>query len=741
MSIEIKNSKTTNPTPYTTCLENTASIKDSLVNLNNVEFDKEAANIAVKHELDVVVVRAIGKGAISPDLSINKSSQFIKGYLNLKNSLLSEEQKIQGLLEHFCVNKKMIEQIIKGETVSEEDINVWREEIEKKSAPLTDEDKEFIREFIAAAETEEEDSARIIECSKDFGVSRNVIGSITAWKTSKDGEKVLTKELIEETPKRVFETIEEEIQDRVARAYAKGGQALADKEKDQLEKEITSKTRTQINSIAAWLKIKPNERVPEDILPKFLEQLEKEKSAKKLGKTAKNKKKLQKKGVENDKLTDSKELVKNEVNGVHFEYDNEIKNKWREKLAEFVNEQTDEIERKNMKVICLSGIKMQEAKVYIDLGFNAENIVCVERGRTKKSEKREDLEEFEKNGKDLGVKTYFGEMVDYLDENDEVFDVVSIDSIGCFSKSSVNILNKMKTSKKFLLLLNFMAKREWATQDKIKGFTYWVSPEITDNCSSKPGLESLVKTREYMENSDEVPINIAREDGLVKYVDSILNSKKFDSELWTMLEKKLSKVPFFKDEDIQMFSDNEEAFGYLQSVLVGVADTISKHLAKLFGEDFSIPLSNMVIQTMFKTNLLTKIDQFSYKNLKGSPYFSEFCVFENKDSDVIKMKQSAKEVLKIVLEIMASFNDGVEKEKVIYPTPYITDKKGRALPHISLPIKEERIVFFKKGKSIAKIRIKQLFQDISRYLDISEQNLFVKLMSGTEKIPIREEIK
>jgi hypothetical protein len=48
-------------------------------------------------------------------------------------------------------------------------------------------------------------------------------------------------------------------------------------------------------------------------------------------------------------------------------YNNEIKNKWRQKLKDFIDENTEKEKRKNMKVLCLPGVECLEIPLYIEL--------------------------------------------------------------------------------------------------------------------------------------------------------------------------------------------------------------------------------------------------------------------------------------------------------------------------------------------------------------------------------------
>jgi len=63
---------------------------------------------------------------------------------------------------------------------------------------------------------------------------------------------------------------------------------------------------------------------------------------------------------------------------VLLNYNNTIKNKWREKLKQFIDENTDKNDRKNLKVLCLPWIECLEIPLYLELWFSPENIILKE---------------------------------------------------------------------------------------------------------------------------------------------------------------------------------------------------------------------------------------------------------------------------------------------------------------------------------------------------------------------------
>ena len=111
---------------YTTCLEQFSTMQDSLMGLDKEAFDKEASRIAGDSGLDLLVVRAIGRGQISNDLSVNNNADYIRKYIQFESKNFSQDQKIETLSGIFHVNEEMIERVVSGEIIPEDEIDVYR---------------------------------------------------------------------------------------------------------------------------------------------------------------------------------------------------------------------------------------------------------------------------------------------------------------------------------------------------------------------------------------------------------------------------------------------------------------------------------------------------------------------------------------------------------------------------------------------------------------------------------------
>ncbi len=168
------------------------------------------------------------------------------------------------------------------------------------------------------------------------------------------------------------------------------------------------------------------------------------------------------------------------------EYNNEIKNKWRQKLKEFIDENTDVAKRKDMKVLCLPWLKCLEIPLYLELGFRPENIVGVEAGIVKWKKDPELIRQFEENAEKYWIQTRIGKLEKILETEETVFDVVSLDFLGPISLNSAKILSHIKFNFNTILITNFLWKRENQTREalnrlesahdgwwKLIGFEFW----------------------------------------------------------------------------------------------------------------------------------------------------------------------------------------------------------------------------------------------------------------------------
>ncbi len=134
-------------------------------------------------------------------------------------------------------------------------------------------------------------------------------------------------------------------------------------------------------------------------------------------------------------------------------YDSPNKNKWREEWMSFI-ERNLEITPQT-RVLFLAGPEALEVEGYDRLGIRRESMVCVERHR----ETAEIIE-----GLKLGIKVENAEMLDYLGDTEDPFDIVLFDYDGKINQDTVDCLERLilrgLLKEKSVLGMNLFGKRE-----------------------------------------------------------------------------------------------------------------------------------------------------------------------------------------------------------------------------------------------------------------------------------------
>lgn len=151
-------------------------------------------------------------------------------------------------------------------------------------------------------------------------------------------------------------------------------------------------------------------------------------------------------------------------------YNNEVKNKWRQKLKEFIDENTEKEKRKDMKVLCLPWIECLEIPLYLELGFRPENIIWVEAWIVKWKKDPELIARFQANAAKYWIQTRIWKLEKVLEAEETVFDIVSLDFLGPVNNNANHILEIIKYAHRSIVLTNFQGKREWKQQDVLRHF-------------------------------------------------------------------------------------------------------------------------------------------------------------------------------------------------------------------------------------------------------------------------------
>ncbi len=143
------------------------------------------------------------------------------------------------------------------------------------------------------------------------------------------------------------------------------------------------------------------------------------------------------------------------VKADQVDYTFSIKMKWRQLWGEFLDRTVPKELRAGLKILCLPSAQVEnEVKLYLDLGFRAENITGVEGGGEEARSK------FLVNAARFGINPVIGRLEDLTPQFKDPFDIVSYDFVGPFSESSKKILEHTPIAERAWILTNFMGARE-----------------------------------------------------------------------------------------------------------------------------------------------------------------------------------------------------------------------------------------------------------------------------------------
>ncbi len=363
----------------------------------------------------------------------------------------------------------------------------------KKWKPLTEEEKMSIRRYVAEWEDEKDKKQRRKEMARKHDVSTHVIWAITAWKLWENGEKILGKDSIwsaqffQNTPSVSWENLPipwESLKESEVWDVITSEQSIEDKigEEDSLisipSNILSDEDRIFIREFASEYNLQDDSQ-RSDFLQSIFDLFP--------DATIQEIKEILPNFPDDQIHTNPKRSW--EWMWALVNYNNEIKNKWRQKLKDFINENTEKEKRKNMKVLCLPGVECLEIPLYIELWFTPENIIGVEAGIVKGKIDRDLLSQFQQNASRFGIQTRLWKLEKVLMSENTVFDVVSLDFLGPISPITSDIIQLIKTQKRSLLLTNFLGRRE---SQRIQDFYHQMLQSNWTNLNDMRNSPSLV---------------------------------------------------------------------------------------------------------------------------------------------------------------------------------------------------------------------------------------------------------
>ncbi len=150
-----------------------------------------------------------------------------------------------------------------------------------------------------------------------------------------------------------------------------------------------------------------------------------------------------------EKLTAPKNVSEWEV-----DYDNSLKELWRDKWKEFIKKHLSDDQLHGAKVVCMPSIQAHlEVRKYIELGVQPQNIHAVEYASGVHAEK------FRSNCEALGINPHVEDVVSFLDTMKDIT-ILNLDFHGGFSYKFLSALRAAHLAPSAVVITNCLGRRE-----------------------------------------------------------------------------------------------------------------------------------------------------------------------------------------------------------------------------------------------------------------------------------------
>ena len=616
---------------------------------------------------------------------------------------------IEAISDYYNIDPTILEQFLRNRYNW-----LWGKLDElKKWKAISEEEKMSIRLYVEAWIDNTDKKSRRKEMAQRYGVSTYVISAITAWKLTENWEKILGKDnpLIAKTPNRasrwwvdwvmIWKTILplEQISPRDS----------IDWEDASLEEVFSGEDTDFIRELASEFNLNDDSQRTvflQDIFDLFPDS------------TIDDIKKILRDFP--DDITHTNTKRSGEGMWALVNYNNEIKNKWRQKLKEFIDANTDTEKRKDMKVLCLPWIECLEIPLYLELWFRPENIIGVEAWIVKWKKDPEIIALFQANASRYWIQTRIWKLEKVLETEDTVFDVVSLDFLGPISLPSRIIAQKLRLSDRATIATNYLNRREgdfWKMQLSASVF-----PKVIN---SNPNYRDILNTI-TMDNSKQMnaPSWDERSDS-----HHVVVLKQFTVESWKVPKevnlqllkfRKIdhSTIPYKKENvDLVKFCDgNIYNFILMLDVRPRILEMISAAfeatwLQNVWDEkqreyvvsQIGINLSkiNALIQDLILSDFMIDApNKSSYKYIgnKNSPMYSDFFVVQ-------KLSQKEKAPFKKSLSFLVKCTEYILSGPIIASSISIRRKNRNSLV---FDFEDEIVLKNAYGIEITSIKLRNL---------------------------------
>lgn len=414
------------------------------------------------------------------------------------------------------------------------------------------------------------------------------------------------------------------------------------------------------------------------------------------------------------------------IGGEHVDYDNAIKQRWRETWKEFLDKHTDPAKRASMLVLCLPGKKCLEIPLYLELGFKPENIVGVEGGD------EDAWKEFEANAKKYGISTVRGDLLmDFWQYTNQRFDVLSYDFLGPSCNHYVKTVAASLVKEDAVVMLNFMKKRESkSAQFKMQGWAPVSTDEFETALANAEGtkVERAMQIgkmfREKVMNAEKGEVEIAplehlRQNSIINLYGQMLGINRPENSLF------YEQIQYLLSEEHAITT--QEGF---EAVAIAVYNAMEKQKG---GAAVAITYANglrgLVSAAWQRIPLATDIAQVQYKSMasgKACPFHTVMMKCNTPLQEYYGMRHT----LEFMLNAVRHYVDHPEDRNAL--TAVIRDKSGFIIPDGTEPRRNQQVYIRDgQGNSITSVQMGTLTRDTEAYLALAAKDLKPAIISGS----------
>lgn len=499
-------------------------------------------------------------------------------------------------------------------------------------------------------------------------------------------------------------------------------EGLGDEDRKARRKEMQQEFGVSIKTIAAitaWTTIRMNQAMDSPLPPIASESFHFPPAAEDLGEDVyedvpENEGSIRKKG------------------GEHFDYNNAVKDAWRDKNRDYVEGNTTRNERRKMKVLMLPGVECIEAEMYLDMGFEPQNITGVEGGD------REARAQFKINAEKLGINYKLGRLEKILPSETTPYGVVSLDFLGQLCIGYIKMLRHVYLDKRALVLTNLMGRRETKEmQWRMKAAAYFVGQNreaFTLGSIAKFGMLQAMKSAiETMKGFVSPSLKDARDDFAWIEMFTSTGMERVEHKAYPEITENMPTA-----QGIKTLSASSQRFSSVIHSARDVVDPIKDKLIEQYPRHKSVfesmteQVQPLLALGMGMSSILKSHKGYKYMSKVGRysiPYLTDFMEVERPVALINDVRHSAR----FLLENTADYLHMCARHEVDRSDINITDKNGR-IQHQPLETcnTSDRISIQLHSGKMVEIKIGKLLQDIRTAHEVLGENILMQQIQNPQ---------